>query len=83
MTRIRSRSVKERIIDIIILTTISISPVIAIILMTKTDPMLEDIANKAPELWAAIMAPIGIAFGVTLVITYTFLLLILSISRRR
>ena len=80
---IRIRSVKERIIDIIILTTISISPIIAIILITKIDPMLEDMANKAPELWATIIAPIGIIFGVTLVITYTLLLLILNISRTR
>jgi hypothetical protein len=81
MTRIRS--VKERMIDIIILTTITISPIIAIILITKMDPMLEDIANKAPELWAAIMAPIGIVFGVTLVITYILSLLIISVFRKR
>jgi hypothetical protein len=74
---------KERIRDIIILTTITGSPIIAIILITKMDPMLEYMANRAPELWAAIMAPIGIVFGVTVMITYTFLLLILSISRRR
>ena len=80
---IKIRDTKERIKDIIILTTISISPIIAMILITKTDPILEYMANKAPEQWAAIMAPIGIVFGVTLVITYTFLLLILSISRRR
>ncbi len=81
MTRIRS--VKERIIDIIILTTISISPIIAIILITKMDPVLEEMANKAPETWASIMAPIGIAFGITLMITYTLLLLIISVSRKR
>jgi hypothetical protein len=80
---IRKRNSKERIRDIIILTTITISPIIAIILITKIDPMLEDIANKYPELWAAIMAPIGIVFGITLVITYTLLLLIISVCRRR
>jgi hypothetical protein len=80
---IRIRNSKERIRDIIILTTITTSPIIAIILMTKMDPMLEYMANKAPELWAAIMAPIGIAFGITLVITYTLLLLIISVLRRR
>ena len=74
---------KERIKEIIVLTTITISPIIAIILITKTDPMLEEMAIKAPELWAAIMAPIGIAFGITLVITYTLLLLLLIISVRR
>jgi|GEM_PF-3348445 hypothetical protein len=80
---IRIRNGKERIRDIIILTTITISPIIAIILITKIDPMLEYMANKATELWAAIMAPIGIVFGVTLVITYTLLLLIISVFRRR
>jgi len=80
---IRIRSIKERIIDIIILTTITTSPIIAIILITKMDPMLEYISNRTPELWAAIMAPIGIVFGVTLVITYTLLLLIISVFRRR
>jgi hypothetical protein len=45
--------------------------------------MLEYMANKATETWASIMAPIGIVFGTTLVITYTFSLLILSIFRRR
>jgi hypothetical protein len=74
---------KERIKEIIVLTTITISPIIAIILITKTDPMLEEMANKAPELWAAIIAPIGIVFGVTLVITYILSLLIISIFRRR
>jgi hypothetical protein len=81
MTRIRS--VKERMIDIIILTTITISPIIAIILITKTDPILEYMANKYPKLWAAIMAPIGIVFGVTLVITYILSLLIISVFRKR
>jgi hypothetical protein len=71
---------RERIRDIIILTTITIAPIIAIILITKMDPMLEYMANETPEAWAAIMAPIGIVFGITLVITYTLLLLIL---RRR
>jgi hypothetical protein len=80
---IRTRNGKERIRDIIILTTITTSPIIAIILMTKMDPMLEEMANKAPELWAAIMAPIGIVFGVKIVITYILSLLILSIFRRR
>ena len=80
---IRIRSIKERIIDIIILTTITTSPIIAIILITKINPILEEMAEENPELWAAIMAPIGIAFGITVMITYTFLLLILSISRRR
>jgi hypothetical protein len=74
---------KERIRDIIILTIITTSPIIAIILITKMDPMLEYMANKATETWASIMAPIGIVFGTTLVITYTFSLLILSIFRRR
>jgi len=74
---------KERIKEIIVLTTITISPIIAIILITKTDPMLEEMAIKVPKLWAAIMAPIGIAFGITLVITYTLLLLIISVCRRR
>jgi hypothetical protein len=80
---IRIRNSKERIRDIIILTTITTSPIIAIILITKTDPMLEYIANKSPETWAAIMAPIGIVFGTIVVITYTLLLLIISIFRRR
>jgi hypothetical protein len=74
---------EERIRDVIILTEITISPIIAIILITKMDPMLEYMANKASEQWAAIMAPIGIVFGITLVITYTLSLLILSIFRRR
>jgi|YelNatPaOPRAMG01_1025707.scaffolds.fasta_scaffold371608_1 hypothetical protein len=74
---------EERIRDVIILTEITISPIIALILITKMDPMLEYMANKAPEQWAAIMAPIGIVFGITLVITYTLSLLILSIFRRR
>jgi hypothetical protein len=80
---IRMRNSKERIIDIIILTTITTSPIIAIILITKMDPMLEYISNKTTETWASIMAPIGIIFGVTLVITYILSLLILSIFRRR
>ena len=74
---------REIIKEIIILTIITISPIIAIILITKIDPMLEDIANKAPKLWAAIMAPIGIVFGITVLITYILSLLILSILRRR
>ena len=74
---------RERIRDTIILATITTSPIIAIILITKIDPMLEDIANKAPKLWAAIMAPIGIVFGITVLITYILSLLILSILRRR
>jgi uncharacterized membrane protein len=74
---------KERIKEIIILTIITIAPIIVIILITKMDPILEEMANKATEEWAAIMAPIGIAFGVTLVITYILSLLILSIFRRR
>jgi hypothetical protein len=74
---------RERIRDTIILSTITTSPIIAIILITKIDPMLEEMAIKVPKLWAAIMAPIGIAFGITLVITYTLLLLIISVCRRR
>jgi hypothetical protein len=80
---IKIRNTKERIRDIIILTTITTSPIIAIILITKTDPMLEYMANKATETWASIIAPIGIVFGVTIVITYILSLLILSIFRRR
>jgi sensor c-di-GMP phosphodiesterase-like protein len=74
---------RERIRDTIILTTITTSPIIAIILITKIDPMLEYMANKYPKLWAAIMAPIGIVFGVTLVITYILSLLIISVFRKR
>jgi len=80
---IKKMEYREIIKEIIILTIITISPIIVIILITKMDPMLEYMANKAPELWAAIMAPIGIVFGITVLITYILSLLILSILRRR
>ncbi len=74
---------RRRMIDTIILTIITISPIVVILIITKTDPFLEYIAKVNPEIWMNIMAPIGILFGMILTFAYITLLLIYSEYRHR